>query len=109
MVHVVDYLQNLDIHLTTARVQRKHSQEGSSFVCDNCGKIYSYQRSLNLHRRLECGKHPSFKCPLCEKRCHQRGNLTLHVRKHHPEHFQNYQSQQRSSRLGANNTVSSRL
>jgi hypothetical protein len=58
---------------------------GSSGYSCECGRIYRYKQSLSLHRRLECGKEPSYRCTLCPKSFHQRGNLVRHVRvKHRP-------------------------
>lgn len=67
------------------RLSDTDREPGSPFVCVGCGKAYNYQRSLSLHQRLECGKEPRFQCPYCSKRCHQRGNINIHIRKYHLE------------------------
>lgn len=66
------------------RRRRRHiSMVDTPWRCPDCGKCYIYQRGLNLHRRFECGKEPMFQCPHCPKKCHQPGNLTVHVRNKH--------------------------
>lgn len=66
------------------RRRRRHiSMVDTPWRCPDCNKSYIYQRGLNLHRRFECGKEPMFQCPYCPKKCHQPGNLTVHVRNKH--------------------------
>lgn len=69
--------------LSTRRRRRHISMVDQSWQCPDCGRCYIYQRGLNLHRRFECGKEPMFKCPFCPKKCHQPGNLTVHIRNKH--------------------------
>lgn len=85
-------LLNLLNHYPLPRPRRRKLSDtdrepGSPFLCVSCGKAYNYQRSLSLHQRLECGKEPRFQCPYCSKRCHQRGNINIHIRKYHSEHY----------------------
>lgn len=55
------------------------------FACRHCGKMYGWKSTLSRHENEECGgKGPSHKCPYCEYKAKQRGNLGVHVRKHHP-------------------------
>lgn len=51
----------------------------SLFICNGCGRSYKYKYNLTTHQRLECGKEPQFKCPFCDKRCHQKGTLKSHI------------------------------
>lgn len=49
------------------------------FSCPKCTKTYLRQYTLNAHLRYECGKRPKFKCPFCNKKCHQKCNLKSHI------------------------------
>ncbi|KAK9893025.1 hypothetical protein WA026_023239 [Henosepilachna vigintioctopunctata] len=54
-----------------------------AFPCENCDRRYRYQRSLNTHRKYECGKFPEFKCRLCEYSAKLKGNLKKHLIRMH--------------------------
>jgi len=58
------------------------------YHCDRCGKLYRWKQSLNLHRRLECGVEPQFKCPHCPHRSKQKGSLTKHILNKHVDFSQ---------------------
>ncbi|XP_072156018.1 longitudinals lacking protein, isoforms F/I/K/T-like [Bemisia tabaci] len=64
--------------------RRNRNSEDSKWECADCGKRYKYRRGLAMHRRLECGKEPMFHCPYCPQKCHQKGNMVIHIRKKHP-------------------------
>lgn len=56
------------------------------YACRHCGKRYRWKSTLRRHETVECnGKEPTYKCPYCEYKAKQRGNLGVHVRKHHSE------------------------
>lgn len=56
------------------------------YACRHCGKRYRWKSTLRRHETVECnGKEPAHKCPYCEYKAKQRGNLGVHVRKHHSE------------------------
>lgn len=39
---------------------------------------------MRRHEQVECGgKEPMFLCPYCPYRAKQKGNLGVHIRKHH--------------------------
>ncbi|XP_017077405.1 longitudinals lacking protein, isoforms F/I/K/T isoform X1 [Drosophila eugracilis] len=58
----------------------------SRYVCRHCGKKYRWKSTLRRHENVECGgKEPCHPCPYCSYKAKQRGNLGVHVRKHHPE------------------------
>lgn len=60
--------------------------ELKQFACRHCGKKYRWKSTLRRHENVECGgKEPSYECPYCDYKAKQRGNLGVHVRKHHPE------------------------
>ncbi|KAI5697471.1 hypothetical protein M8J76_011026 [Diaphorina citri] len=64
---------------------RRTRSEDARWECPQCGKRYKYSRGLAMHRRLECGKEPMFHCPYCPQKCHQKGNMVIHIKKKHPE------------------------
>ncbi|KAI9580647.1 hypothetical protein GQX74_013555 [Glossina fuscipes] len=54
------------------------------YKCRHCGKKYRWKSTLRRHENVECGnKEPSHQCPYCPYKAKQRGNLGVHVRKHH--------------------------
>ncbi|XP_041448825.1 longitudinals lacking protein, isoforms F/I/K/T isoform X1 [Drosophila obscura] len=58
----------------------------SRYICRHCGKKYRWKSTLRRHENVECGgKEPCHPCPYCTYKAKQRGNLGVHVRKHHPE------------------------
>lgn len=61
----------------------RDKDDGVILPCDGCGKKYRSKTSLSLHKRLECGKEPAFKCPHCPLKTHQKGNLQVHMKKKH--------------------------
>ncbi|XP_017466194.1 PREDICTED: longitudinals lacking protein, isoforms F/I/K/T isoform X5 [Rhagoletis zephyria] len=64
-----------------------HPDDGDAkYVCRHCGKKYRWKSTLRRHENVECGgKEPCHPCPHCSYKAKQRGNLGVHVRKHHPE------------------------
>lgn len=66
--------------------EENNSQADKTFGCRHCGKMYRWKSTLRRHENVECGgKAPSYQCPYCSYKAKQRGNLGVHVRKHHPE------------------------
>lgn len=67
--------------------ENSNSNSGNKpFACRHCGKEYRWKSTLRRHENVECGgKAPSYECPYCDYKAKQRGNLGVHVRKHHPE------------------------
>uniref|UniRef100_A0A1A9WRG1 C2H2-type domain-containing protein n=1 Tax=Glossina brevipalpis TaxID=37001 RepID=A0A1A9WRG1_9MUSC len=58
----------------------------AKYVCRHCGKKYRWKSTLRRHENVECGgKEPCHPCPYCSYKAKQRGNLGVHVRKHHPD------------------------
>lgn len=53
-------------------------------TCYKCNKSYKNRGTLIRHLRFECGVEAQFICPLCNFACKQRYNLTLHMRRQHP-------------------------
>ncbi|XP_059614896.1 longitudinals lacking protein, isoforms F/I/K/T-like isoform X2 [Phlebotomus argentipes] len=59
---------------------------GRQYVCRHCGKKYRWKSTLRRHENVECGgKEPMHQCPHCAYKAKQRGNLGVHIRKHHAE------------------------
>lgn len=68
---------------TEAIIRPGYSSE-SQFACRHCGKRYRWKSTMRRHELVECGgKEPSFQCPHCPYRAKQKGNLGVHIRKHH--------------------------
>ncbi|XP_045536276.1 longitudinals lacking protein isoform X1 [Papilio machaon] len=65
------------------------SDEASrQFECRHCGKKYRWKSTLRRHENVECGgKAPAHQCPYCSYRAKQRGNLGVHIRKHHHDEW----------------------
>ncbi|XP_034938699.1 zinc finger protein 524 [Chelonus insularis] len=54
------------------------------FRCRFCGKGYRWKSTMRRHEMVECGgKPPAFQCPECPYKARQRGNLTVHYKRHH--------------------------
>lgn len=58
--------------------------QANPFSCQHCGKRYRWKSTLKRHEVFECGgKEPVHRCPHCEYRAKQSGNLRVHIRKYH--------------------------
>lgn len=56
------------------------------YPCRHCGRKYRWKSTLRRHENDECGgKEPAYQCPYCSYKAKQRGNLGVHVRKHHSD------------------------
>lgn len=60
-------------------------------MCNMCSKTYGRKDVLHRHQQYECGKEPSFVCPYCPKRAHQKFNIILHIKSMHPSEVSNQQ------------------
>lgn len=66
------------------QVTRPGYSSDSQFACRHCGKRYRWKSTMRRHEQVECGgKEPKYRCPICPYRAKQKGNLGVHVRKHH--------------------------
>lgn len=71
--------------------EMKYSEMGiddanKNYECRHCGKKYRWKSTLRRHENVECGgKEPAYQCPHCTYKAKQRGNLGVHIRKHHGE------------------------
>lgn len=60
--------------------------EGCKFQCGQCCKVYKHKGNLVKHQRYECGNKMPFSCLICDYRANQKGNLLVHLLKHHKRH-----------------------
>ncbi|XP_008582462.1 PREDICTED: zinc finger protein 516 [Galeopterus variegatus] len=67
-----------------SRGSRSHEADGEKAACHSCcicGKSFPFQSSLSQHMRKHTGEKP-YKCPYCDHRASQKGNLKIHIRSH---------------------------
>lgn len=66
-----------------SKASRSDSDEEKSLshTCSICGKSFAFQSSLSQHMRKHTGARP-YKCPYCQHRASQKGNLKVHIRSH---------------------------
>ena len=62
----------------------RKNQQRKKFVCVNCSRPYTAERSLWRHMKYECGQAPRFQCPYCNLRKSQQSDLWKHIKKKHP-------------------------
>lgn len=61
--------------------QADDGSKALSFDCNVCGRSFPFQSSLSQHMRRHTGVRP-YKCPYCDHRASQKGNLKVHIRSH---------------------------
>lgn len=52
------------------------------YTCDQCGRSYKHKTNLCNHKREECGKPPSYFCPICRKGFKKKQHLQRHLTVH---------------------------
>nr|XP_020452895.1 zinc finger protein 516 [Monopterus albus] len=52
-----------------------------AYDCSVCGRSFPFLSSLSQHMRRHTGARP-YKCPYCDHRASQKGNLKVHIRSH---------------------------
>lgn len=53
--------------------------EERRYQCDNCHRSYKHQSNLCNHKREECGKEPSYFCPICNKGFKKKQHMQRHM------------------------------
>lgn len=53
---------------------------GQRYKCPNCPKVYKHYQTKRRHLLYECGKEPSFVCPVVD--CSYRGKRKAHLVSH---------------------------
>ncbi|XP_037035556.1 longitudinals lacking protein isoform X3 [Bradysia coprophila] len=67
-------------------ISQSGDESSEIYPCRHCGKKYRWKSTLRRHENDECNnKEPQHSCPYCPYRAKQRGNLGVHVRKHHAD------------------------
>ncbi|XP_039303831.1 zinc finger protein 787-like [Solenopsis invicta] len=51
-----------------------------SWSCYRCSKRYVWRDSLAKHLRVECGKDPTFECPICGRKFKHKHRWQSHAR-----------------------------
>ncbi|XP_061632243.1 zinc finger protein 516 isoform X1 [Phyllopteryx taeniolatus] len=80
-------VRNQRERLTPIKANSKHDIEGEddkisgSYDCNVCGRSFPFLSSLSQHMRRHTGARP-YKCPYCDHRASQKGNLKVHIRSH---------------------------
>lgn len=79
-------MKNFEYTVNESVVSDTDDGEMRQYVCRHCGKRYRWKSTLRRHENVECGgKEAMHQCPYCTYRAKQRGNLGVHIRKHHAD------------------------
>ena len=63
-----------------------YGQNSEKIICDNCGKSFTSQRTLNEHlKKIHSPFYTTFPCDQCEKHFKRKGDLQRHKREQHSE------------------------
>ena len=59
---------------------------GVMHKCSNCDRMYASHGNLRRHKRYECQKEPSFRCPVCDTKFQHRHSAKIHYNSTHKDH-----------------------
>lgn len=80
--HKVNLVRHIKVkHDSTKRNELEKCEK--PYKCKNCNKAYACQSSLWSHRKLECGKKPSFFCKFCVYSCKRKIDMKKHIENIH--------------------------
>ncbi|VEN38443.1 unnamed protein product [Callosobruchus maculatus] len=77
------------------------------YTCDQCGRSYKHKTNLCNHKREECGKPPSYFCPVCRKGFKKKQHLQRHLVVHQESEFINANVDQETLKSLMTNSSSS--
>lgn len=83
MAHYSNHATKFE-YLSDSAISANNEEGNRQYICRHCGKRYRWKSTLRRHENVECGgKEPLHQCPHCPYKAKQRGNLGVHIRKHH--------------------------